>query len=103
MYQKNTLEKLKNFFYNFIKKNKGQQKDMVEVSLPGLYIKVKRNINLKTPHELSVIIPRAQMSKKCLNESCSKYEYELIYSSITIVHAPRHPLAEPSQDIAKNI
>ncbi|HHY70133.1 MAG TPA: hypothetical protein GX519_00365, partial [Thermoanaerobacterales bacterium] len=93
----------KGFFNNIIKKTKTRQKDIVEVGLPGLCIKVSRNINLNVPHELTVIIPRAEMRKKCLNDDCSKYEYEVIYSSITIVHAPRHPLAGPSSPIPSEI
>ena len=96
MFDKKTLANLKEFVGKLVKRTKTRQKDMVEVILPGLCIKVTRNINLNTPHELTVVVPRAEMRKNCLNEDCSKYEYELIYSSITVVHAPRHPLAEPS-------
>lgn len=99
MFDKKTLANLKEFVGKLVKRTKTRQKDMVEVILPGLCIKVTRNINLNTPHELTVVVPRAEMRKNCLNEDCSKYEYELIYSSITVVHAPRHPLAEPSSPV----
>jgi hypothetical protein len=66
------------------------QDDVVEVNLPGLTISLKRKQTLEIPHEVSVIIPRAEIRLK-------EHEMELIYSSITVVHAPRHPLAgEPS-------
>jgi len=87
------ISKLKSFFKNLVKNNNARQADKVEVSLPGLTIKMSRNVDLDTPHEVTVVIPRAQMRKTCLNGDCSKCEYELIYSSITVVHAPRHPLA----------
>ncbi|HHX23560.1 MAG: hypothetical protein ACOX2A_07225 [Tepidanaerobacteraceae bacterium] len=96
MVNKNPLSKLKNFFGNFARKKNPRQIDSVKVSLPGLNIQVDRNLHLETPHELTVVVPRAQITKKCLNEDCSKYEYKLTYSSITVVHAPRHPLAGPS-------
>ena len=99
MFDKKTLANLKEFVGKLVKRTKTRQKDMVEVILPGLCIKVTRNINLNTPHELTVVVPRAEMRKNCLNEDCSKYEYELIYSSITVVHAPRHPFAEPSSPV----
>ncbi|AYO29911.1 hypothetical protein D2962_04195 [Biomaibacter acetigenes] len=76
-------------------KNIYRQDDDVEVILPGLVIKLKRKLDIDTPHEVTVVVPRAEIRKKCLNEDCSKFEYELIYSSVTVVHAPRHPLAGP--------
>lgn len=76
-------------------KKRPRQYDDVEVVLPGLVIKLKRKLDIDTPHEVTVVVPRAEIRKKCLNENCSKFEYELIYSSITVVHSPRHPLAGP--------
>lgn len=99
MFRKKPFTGLKGFAHKFIKKTKARQNDTVEVNLPGLCIKVTRNINLDMPHELTVVIPRAEMRKTCLNDDCSKYEYELIYSSITIVHAPRHPPAGASSSV----
>ena len=96
MFRKKPFISFKGFFDNLIKKTKTRQKDLVEISLPGLCIKVSRNMNLKIPHELTVVVPRAEIRKNCLNSDCTKYDYELIYSSITVVHAPRHPLAGPS-------
>jgi len=93
---KGLLVKLKSFVGKITKKQKNKQIDIVEVNLPGLNIKMSRNIDLDTPHEVTIVIPRAKMRKTCHNDDCSKYEYELIYSSITVVHAPRHPLAGPS-------
>lgn len=88
------FKKLKNIFSKLVKNN-SQQEDKIEVCLPGLTIKMSRNIDLDTPHEVTVVIPRAEMRKICANEDCSKRGYEIIYSSITVVHAPRHPLAGP--------
>lgn len=71
------------------------QDDDVVVFLPGLVIKLNRKLDIDTPHEVTVVLPRVEIRKKCQNGDGSKCEYELIYNSITVVHAPRHPLAGP--------
>lgn len=62
------------------------QDDNIILSLPMLDITLTRKIRIDVPHEVSVIVPRAEIR-------CSEGAVELIYSSITVVHAPRHPLA----------
>jgi len=95
MFQKYLLA-AKNCFFKKARPNKSDiQQDCIEVGLPGLKINLRRNIKLDTPHEVTVVLPRVEMRKRCLNPDCSQYEYEIIYSSITVVHAPRHPLAAP--------
>jgi len=96
------MKRLKNFFKSFKNKlNKmpyfSRNRDEVDLNLYGLNIKLKRSLKTDIPHEVSVIVPRAEIRKKCLNEDCSKYEIEIILSSITVVHAPRHPLADPTK------
>lgn len=62
------------------------QEDCITLSLPMLDITLTRKLNTDVPHEVSVIVPRAEI----------RYgggSAEWIYSSITVVHAPRHPLA----------
>lgn len=63
------------------------QNDNIILSLPMLDITLTRKISIDVPHEVSVIVPRAEIRY-------SKGAVELIYSSITVVHAPRHPSAE---------
>lgn len=62
------------------------QYDSVKVTLPLLTISVTRKLNIDTPHELTVVVPRAEIRT-------GENGTELIYNSITVVHAPRHPLA----------
>lgn len=62
------------------------QEDTVGVSLPMLTITLNRKIKMDVPHEVTIIVPRAEIR-------FGQKESELIYSSITVVHAPRHPLA----------
>lgn len=75
----------------FIKRSSS---DDIEVRLPGLYIRVKRETPPDVPYEVTVVVPRAEMRRR-FDEQSKKEDWELIYSSITIVHAPRHPLAGP--------
>ena len=96
MFQKYILNAKKWFINKRLLKNSDLQQDCIEVGLPGLKINLKRNLrDIDTPHEVTVVLPRVEMRKKCLNPDCSQYECETIYSSITVVHAPRHPLAAP--------
>jgi hypothetical protein len=92
---KSAILKIKNWMKNFIKGKKTRQDDTVVVNLPGLSIKLNRKLDIDTPHEVTVVVPRAEIRKRCLDDACTRYEYEIIYSSITVVHAPRHPLAGP--------
>jgi hypothetical protein len=62
------------------------QEDQITLSLPLLDITVVRKLNTDVPHEVSVIVPRAEIRY-------TEGSLELIYNSITVVHAPRHPLA----------
>ncbi|MFZ5596269.1 MAG: hypothetical protein ACOY31_04570 [Bacillota bacterium] len=57
------------------------------LSLPMLSISLTRKIGIDVPHEVSVFVPRAEIRFK-------EQETEFIYNSITIVHAPRHPIAD---------
>ncbi|MHB8156641.1 MAG: hypothetical protein ACYDEQ_04540 [Desulfocucumaceae bacterium] len=62
------------------------QDDSITLDLPMLSITLSRQLNIDVPHEVSVIVPRAEIR-------CSGEAMEIIYSSITVIHAPRHPLA----------
>jgi len=98
-----SLMKLKTFLKKFLNKNRYKQVDTVELNLPGLNIKISRNMFSDTPHEVTVVVPRAEMRKTCHYDDCSNCEWELIYSSITVVHAPRHTLAGPSNSTSEEI
>lgn len=86
----------------WIKRLKGRprQDDDLTVILPGFGIKLRRRLDLYVPHEVTLVIPRAEVRKKCLNADCSQYELEMIYSNITLVHAPRHePTGTPGPEV----
>ncbi|MBM7615209.1 hypothetical protein [Alkaliphilus hydrothermalis] len=73
---------------------KKKQYDCIKVSLFGLEIVVKRITDPEIPHEVTVVTPRAELREK-YDENNRLIEKEVILNSITVVHAPRHPLAGP--------
>lgn len=85
-------------------KNKDCQWDVVELDLEGLHISVRRKSTLDIPYEVSVYVPRAEIRKSYESGSlgANSSKSETILNSITIVHAPRHPLAgEGSKELKK--
>ncbi|QUH19569.1 hypothetical protein [Alkaliphilus sp. B6464] len=70
------------------------QCDCIELKLEDLYIKMNRITDKGIPHEVTVVVPRAEIREK-YDENQRLIEKEVILNSITIVHAPRHPLAGP--------
>jgi len=71
-------------------KDRPRQDDDLIVVLPGFGIRLRRSLDIYVPHEVTLVIPRAEVRKKCLNADCSQYELEMIYSNITVSHSPRH-------------
>lgn len=70
------------------------QCDCIELELAELYIKMKRVTDQAIPHEVTVIVPRAEIREK-YDGNQKLIEREVILNSITLVHSPRHPLAGP--------
>lgn len=66
------------------------QSDCIRVSLYGLEIMMTRITNPDIPHEVTVVIPRAEIREK-YDYSRKIKENEIILNSITVVHAPGHP------------
>lgn len=64
-------------------------RDDVVVELDGLYLRVSRAIPSDYPHEVTVVVPRAEIRKRFINGHLC--EVILTYSSITVSHSPRHP------------
>lgn len=88
---------VKSFLPKLINK-KELQSDCIQVELDGLDIKLSRITNPEIPHEVTVVVPRAEIREK-FDEKGSLVEREVILNSITVVHAPRHPLADPSSRV----
>ena len=78
---------------NLIKSvNTKYQSDHIHVKLENLYIQMSRITDPGIPHEVTVVVPRAEIREK-YDDRGSLIEKEIILNSITVVHAPRHPLA----------
>lgn len=74
--------------------------DEAEISLLGLDMILKRKFYIDTPHEISLFVPRAEIRQTTYEGADKRTETEMILNSITIVHAPRHPLAgEPGPKV----
>lgn len=84
---------IKKFLPKF-RSNKKLQSDCIRVEVYGLDIKMFRLTNPEIPHEVTVVIPRAEIREK-YDQNNKLTDREIILSSITVVHAPRHPLAGP--------
>lgn len=61
--------------------------DEVDLALENFRIHMRREILLDIPFELTVVVPRAEITKKY--QDGQLVETSVIYSSITISHAPR--------------
>lgn len=70
--------------------------DEVVIEIEGVVMKMVRRSTLKAPAEVSAIIPRVEIRRKTYENGQLTAEHEMILNSITIVHAPRQPLAGES-------
>lgn len=72
-------------------------RDRVQVCLPFSRITLDRSSSVGVPHEVTVVIPRAEFRLR--RDTTGAVEYEAILSSITIAHSPRpqSPRAEATR------
>jgi hypothetical protein len=69
--------------------------DLVIMQLADLQIHVRRQKPVDVPHEITVVVPRVEIRRHYTRPDGCGGEEELIYNSVTVVHAPRHTTAEP--------
>jgi hypothetical protein len=90
---------IKSFFKNIgalfkVNKREGyRNEDRVLLNLDGLEIRLQRGFSYDMPHEVTIVVPRAEFRKRIWNGNHVE-EYEIILNSITIVHAPLRPPIE---------
>lgn len=96
------LKKIKNQLINrspqkkdIHRQDKNLTRDHIDLKLWGLALSVTRETNLDIPSELSVILPRVEYRRSCTPGDPPVCDTEIIYNSLTVVIAPRHPLAGP--------
>ncbi len=77
-------------------KNKEVQSDEVVIEIEGVSMKMTRRGTTDVPAEVTSVIPRVEIRKKTYVNGQLRSEEEVILNSVTIVHAPRHPLAGES-------
>lgn len=64
--------------------------DLVILQLADLQIQVCRQKPVDVPHEITVVVPRVEIHRRYTRPDGCDGEEELIYNSVTVVHAPRH-------------
>lgn len=74
-------------------------RDELALQMPFLRIELSRHTGLEIPHEVHIIVPRAEFRGRRCRRDGSEWEFEVILSSISVVHAPRHPLAGESPGV----
>jgi hypothetical protein len=70
----------------------GTIQDAARIRINGVDMEVTRKIGTEVPYEVTVVVPRVEIRKRCpvKDGSC---ECEIILNSITIAHSPR-PISE---------
>lgn len=69
--------------------------DLVILQLADLQIHIRRQKPVDVPHEITVVVPRVEIKRHYTRPDGCGGEEELIYNSVTVVHAPRHEAAGP--------
>lgn len=71
--------------------------DEVVVCLDSLVMRLTRKTDLGIAHEVTVVVPRAEITKRY--QAGHLVEEVIAYSSITIAHSPRFPPGGTSQSL----
>lgn len=66
--------------------------DLIKLELNGLRVLFRRELGFAWPHEVHILVPRAEFIKTYQNGRL--VEERTVLSSISIVHTPYHPPAE---------
>lgn len=73
--------------------------DEVEISIIGLRAKLLRKMYLPIPHEVSLFVPRLELTNK-ITENGKTTETTVVLNSLTIVSAPRNPESGHPQGVS---
>ncbi|HHV08211.1 MAG TPA: hypothetical protein GXX69_08370 [Firmicutes bacterium] len=66
--------------------------DRIKLTIDGLLICLERELGFNWPHEVHIVVPRAEEIRTY--QDGKLVEERRILSSISVVHAPYHPPAE---------
>gem|GEM_PF-4751111 len=70
----------------------GTLADLIRLKLNGLQVLFQRELGFSWPHEVHILVPRAEFIKTYQNGRL--VEERTVLSSISIVHTPLHPSAQ---------
>ncbi|WP_161820892.1 hypothetical protein [Sporotomaculum syntrophicum] len=70
------------------------QMDIAAIKIGDVLVTMARRVNSTVPHEFSVYVPRVEIRQRFFRDDQLQYEKEMIFNSLTIVHAPQHPPAD---------
>ncbi|MFW5981322.1 MAG: hypothetical protein ACOCRU_01970 [bacterium] len=88
------LKKLKRKTKKIFKiNNKCSNQDNVQLRIDGLEILLNRCFAYDIPHEVTIVVPRAELRKRVKNGDREE-EIEILLNSITVVHSPQRPSHE---------
>lgn len=63
----------------------------LEISIGEIHVKIERITSTQPQNELTAVMPRVEIRRKCYLNGTPAVEEEMILNSITLVDAPRHP------------
>ncbi|HEX2953256.1 MAG TPA: hypothetical protein VHR47_04645 [Bacillota bacterium] len=75
----------------------GTIQDLARIRINGVDMEVTRKIGTEVPYEVTVVVPRVEIRKRCSVKD-GPCECEIILNSITIAHSPR-PISEPGHSL----
>ncbi|MGI6492369.1 MAG: hypothetical protein GX949_00960 [Peptococcaceae bacterium] len=85
------------FFLNLFKRKQPVPKDRgnrLEIRINGVLVKLERCGDHLPANELSAIVPRAEVHRRYFKDGQLIAEEDIIVNSLTLVDAPRHPIAD---------
>ncbi len=75
------------------KLRRAKQEDVGMIKIGELAVAMARRVDLAVPHEFSIFVPRVEIRQRYYRDNQLQYEREIIFDSLTIVHAPQRPPA----------
>jgi hypothetical protein len=68
-----------------------------------LRIGLTRCLTYNIPHEVTIVVPRAEIRKEIISPDGEREVSEIILNSITVVHSPQRPSNKSTKNNIKNM
>ncbi|OPY59613.1 MAG: hypothetical protein A4E55_00127 [Pelotomaculum sp. PtaU1.Bin035] len=88
--KKKTVRETERLLNTNILRNDKVIENQLEIKIGDVIVRLVRNNTIQPQNELTAIIPRAEIRRKCYDNGCLIAEEEIILNSITLVDAPSH-------------